>query len=151
MLERLLTYIFLLVIIIFCLIANQYLINDQVMENFGNKRKNTFIWFSLKGCPHCVNVDKSGEFSKLQKKYKNSDKIAVLYIECAKSQNSLSCYLKDENSNKIAGSENEAKKMYEEYKAKIQGFPTFLFVRNGKIINYDSERTYEEFVKFFTI
>ena len=149
MVERLLIYLFLLVIIIFCLIANQYLINNQsAIENFGTQSKNTFIWFSLKGCPHCVNVEKSGEFSKLQKKYKSSEKISVLYVECSKAQDPLLCYLKNENSNKIVGSENKAKKIYEKYEAKIQGFPTFLFVKNGEVMTYNSERTYNNFVQF---
>ena len=126
--ETIITCILLVFIIAGCLFLNQYLLNISI-ERFsqGNNNNNNnnnnanFYFFSMKGCPHCTNVDKSGEFKKLANEYSpkqvNGTNVTANNIEIARTANNQQdIYMKDANGNRIPGADQQAKKIYNENK-----------------------------------
>ena len=151
--DKLITCILFIFLIIGCLIFNQYLINILVVEKFVQNNDATFYFFSMKGCPHCTSVDKSGEFNKLADEYSpkevNNRNVFAKNIEIARTvNNNTDVYFKNSNGDRIPGTDAQAKKIYDKCKNKINGYPSFLLIKDAEIIQYDSGRDYASFNNF---
>ena len=155
--DTIISYVLLIVVIICCLFLNQYLLNNTVVENFyqNNSQNNdvTFYFFSMKGCPHCTNVDSSGEFTKLANEYSpkevNNRNVFAKNIEISRTNNNnTDVYFRNSSGERIPGTEAQAKKIYDKCKNKISGYPSFLLIKDGNIVQYDSGRDYNSFTTF---
>ena len=97
-------------------------LNDKKTNKIaGGKKANiTFILYYVDWCPHCKTVKPEWEKLENDKSFKN---ITIKKINCEKDEK--------------AAEENN-----------IEGFPTILFSKNGKIESYEGGREYGDFKQF---
>lgn len=99
-----------------------FLIRILVKENFtSNKPYKELLFFTLDGCGHCEKMKPTWEL--LKNNYGGNQYIKLLEID-AKNQKLVDLY-------------------------KVKGFPTLLYIKDGKLqTEYNGNRTYEDLVKF---
>ena len=112
--------VFIILLIIVAVIIS-YFNNKKSTKIAGGKKANiTFILYYVDWCPHCKTVKPEWEKLENDKSFKN---ITIKKINC-------------EEDEKAAEKNN------------IEGFPTILFSKNGKVESYEGGREYSDFKQF---
>ena len=79
----------------------------------------------------------------------NNRNVFAKNIEIARTvNNNTDVYFKNSNGDRIPGTDAQAKKIYDKCKNKINGYPSFLLIKDAEIIQYDSGRDYASFNNF---
>ena len=116
--SKILVFIILLIIVA---VIISYFNNKKSNKIAGGKKANiTFILYYVDWCPHCKTVKPECEKLENDKSFKN---ITIKKINCEEDEK--------------AAEENN-----------IEGFPTILFSKNGKVESYEGGREYGDFKQF---
>jgi thioredoxin-like negative regulator of GroEL len=111
--------------------------SQSMEESFqNNKEEPRIVLYYVPWCPHCKNV--MPEWNKLEKEMSTEKQ----------EENETKTETKTETEKVKVEKVNCEEKPEEAQKQNVEGFPTIILFKDGKVLNYEGERTMESLKEF---